>query len=257
MVATGAEGGAGSAPRAPAIPWRFATVLGTTRETARAVTLHLRVPDRARHLAGQHYVVRLTAPDGYSAARSYSVASPPDDGDGDGLDLTVERLDDGEVSTFLQDSLEPGDELEVRGPIGRWFVWKGETPAVLIGGGSGLVPLMAMLRMARRTGRPDLVRLVVSVRSPADLYYADELPGPETTVVYTRAAPPAGRAPAPGAPAPRPVGRLTVDDLAPVLLDDAMVYICGSTGFADAASDLCVELGVPAERIRVERFGPS
>ena len=248
---------------AAAIPWRFATVVGVTPETARATTFHLRVPDRAPHLAGQHYVVRLTAADGYSASRSYSVASPPDDGDG--IDLTVERLDDGEVSTFLHDSLSPGDELEVRGPIGRWFVWKGETPAVLIGGGSGLVPLMAMLRLARRTGRSDLVRLVVSVRSPADLYYAAELPGPETTVAYTRAAPPgpeatvaaaAGAAASPEA-ARRPVGRLTADDLAPVLLDDATVYICGSAGFADAASDLCVELGVPVERIRVERFGPS
>ena len=119
---------------------------------------------------------------------------------------------------------------------------------MLVGGGSGVVPLMAMLRLARRIGRSDLVRLVVSVRSPADLYYAAELPGPETTVAYTRAAPPSW---------PRPVGRLAADDLAPVLLDDATVYVCGSAGFADAAGDLCVALGVPTPQIRVERFGPT
>jgi ferredoxin-NADP reductase len=231
------------------IPWRVATVVGTTDETARARTFHLTVPDRPPHRAGQHYVVRLTAPDGYSASRSYSIASPPDDTDR--LDLTVERLDDGEVSTFLHDEVVVGDELEVRGPIGGWFVWDGDAPALLVGGGSGVVPLMAMLRLARRSGRSDLVRLVVSVRSPDDLYYADEIPGPETTVAYTRAAPPGDG---------RPVGRLRADDLAPHLRDlgaDTTVYVCGSAGFAIAAGDLCVDVGVPAEHVRVERFGPS
>ena len=128
------------------------------------------------HLAGQHVVVRLTAPDGYTAQRSYSVASAPD-GTNE-LDLTVERLDDGEVSTFLHDVVEPGDELEIRGPLGGWFVWDGTSPVLLVGGGSGVVPLMAMLRLARRTGRTDLVRLVVSVRSPDDLLYADRAPRP-------------------------------------------------------------------------------
>jgi ferredoxin-NADP reductase len=143
--------------------------------------------------------------------------------------------------------VEPGDELEVRGPIGGWFVWDGQTPALLVGGGSGVVPLMAMLRDARRDGRTGLLRLVVSVRSPDDLYYADELPGPETTVVYTR------HAPTPG----RPAGRLSADDLAPLVNPEAMAYVCGSPAFADAASDLLVGLGVPVERIRVERFGPT
>jgi len=232
---------------AGAIPWRTARVVAVTPETPRAKTFRLAVPGRDLHLAGQHYVVRLTAPDGYTASRSYSVASPPDP-DSDQIDLTVERLDEGEVSTFLHDVVEPGDELEVRGPIGRWFIWDGATPATLIGGGSGIVPLMAMLRLARGTGRTDLVRLVLSVRSPADLYYAAELPGPETTIAYTRSAP---------ADAERGVGRLTTDDLAPGLLDDATVYICGSAGFADAASELCLDLGVPVDRIRVERFGPT
>ena len=140
--------------------------------------------------------MRLTAPDGYTASRSYSVASPPDGSNE--LELTVERLEDGEVSTFLHDVVEVGDELEVRGPIGGWFVWDGDAPALLVGGGSGVVPLMAMLRLAARTGRADLVRLVVSVRTPDDLYYADELPGPETTIVYTREAPgPSARPPGP------------------------------------------------------------
>jgi len=190
--------------------------------------------------------VRLTAPDGYSASRSYSVASAPD-GSTD-FEITVERLEDGEVSTFLHDAVEVGDELEVRGPIGGWFVWRGDGPALLVGGGSGIVPLMAMLRLARREGRPDLVRLVASVRTPEDLYYSTEVPGPETTIAYTRSSPTAST---------RPAGRLNTSDVAGVVLPDATAYVCGSAGFADAATDLLVGVGVPVERIRVERFGPS
>jgi ferredoxin-NADP reductase len=119
---------------------------------------------------------------------------------------------------------------------------------VLVGGGSGVVPLMAMLRLARRTGRSNLVRVVVSVRSPRDLYYSSELPGPEVTVAYTRQAPPG---------AGRPPGRLTAADLVPALVPGATGYVCGSAGFADAASRLLVEVGVPVERIKVERFGPT
>ena len=226
--------------------WRDATVVAVHEETPRAKTFRLRLADPSGHLAGQHYVVRLTAPDGYTASRSYSVASPPDDSNE--FDLTVERLDDGEVSTFLHDEVRVGDELEVRGPIGGWFVWRGDEPAVLVGGGSGLVPLMAMLRHARRLGRQDLVRLVVSVRSSDDLLYADEVPGPETSVVYTRVAPAAST---------RPANRLTRDDLEAMMLPDCTAYVCGSAGFANTASDLLVEVGVPVERIRVERFGPT
>jgi ferredoxin-NADP reductase len=226
--------------------WQTATVVATRDETPRARTFRLALPGPSHHVPGQHYVVRLTAPDGYTASRSYSVASAPDGTNG--IELTVERLEEGEVSTYLHDVVEPGDELEVRGPIGGWFVWDGTTPAVLLGGGSGVVPLMAMLRHARNTGRPDLVRLVVSVRSNQDLYYADELPGPETTVVYTRQAPDDW---------PRPVGRLTVDDLPADALPDVTAYVCGSARFADAATDLLVAGGFPTDRIRVERFGPS
>ena len=235
-------------PEAPAgpIPWQTARVVAIRAETARAKTFRLALAGPSGHRAGQHYVVRLTAPDGYTASRSYSVASAPDGSPE--FELTVERLDDGEVSTFLHDVVVPGDELEVRGPIGGWFVWDGETPAVLVGGGSGIVPLMAMLRLARATHRSALVRMVVSVRSPGDLYYAEELPGPETAVVYTREIPPA---------APRPAGRLTAGDLAGAVRSDATGYVCGSSGFADHASDLLVGLGLPTGRIRVERFGPS
>jgi ferredoxin-NADP reductase len=226
-------------------PWQMAEVVAIREETPTAKTYRLALPQPSRHVAGQHYVVRLTAPDGYTASRSYSVASAPD-GTNE-IELTVERLEEGEVSTFLHDVVEIGDELEVRGPIGGWFVWDGVTPAVLIGGGSGVVPLMAMLRQARRAQRADLLKLVVSVRAPEELYYADELPGPETTVVYTR------QAPGPG----RPAGRLSAGDLAPLVTEGTMAYVCGSPGFADGVSDLLVGLGVPVERIRVERFGPT
>jgi ferredoxin-NADP reductase len=231
--------------------WETATIVAIRPETARAKTFRLELSDPARYLAGQHYVVRLTAPDGYTASRSYSIASAPD-GSRE-LELTVERLEDGEVSGFLHDVVEVGDELEVRGPIGGYFVWDGATPAVLVGGGSGVVPLMAMLRLARREQRSDLVRLVVSARTPADLYYADDLPGPESTVVYTRVAP---------STTTRPPGRLTEGDVASAIkrgpdIPESTAYVCGSTGFADAATDILQQVGFPTERIRVERFGPS
>ena len=197
------------------------------------------------HLAGQHFVVRLTAPDGYTAQRSYSVASPP--GDGTSIDLTVERLPDGEVSTFLHDELQIGDTLDVRGPIGGWFVWDGTTPALLIGGGSGVVPLMAMLRLARLQPQ-SWVHLVVSARAAADLIYANELMSDDATVLYTRAAP---------ADSVRAAGRMTADDLKPFLRDDASVFICGSAGFAAAASERVLEAGFAPQIIRVERFGPT
>jgi len=227
-------------------PWQSAAVEEVRRETARAKTFRLALTEPRPYLAGQHYIVRLTAPDGYTASRSYSVASPPDESGR--IEITVERLEDGEVSGYLHDVVEPGDELEVRGPIGGWFVWRGDTPAVLVGGGSGIVPLMAMLRLARRSGGSDLVRLVVSVRRPEDLYYAAELPGPETTIVFTREAPPSW---------PRPPGHLEEEDLRTALLEGATAYVCGSSGFADHVTGLLARVAVPDERIRVERFGPT
>ena len=215
-------------------------------ETRTAKTFRLTLTTPMPQLAGQYYVVRLTAPDGYTASRSYSVASAPNDS-GE-IELTVERLEGGEVSEFLHDEVMVGDELEVRGPIGLWFVWEAETPAILVGGGSGIVPLMAMLRLARQAGRSDLLRMAVSVRTPDDLYYAHELPGPETTVAYTRKVPPSS---------PLPPRRLSEQDLAPLLLPQATAFVCGSPGFADFASGLLLGLGQSVERIRVERFGPT
>jgi ferredoxin-NADP reductase len=224
----------------------MAKVTEIRRETPNAKTFRLDLAERTAFLAGQHFIVRLTAPDGYTAQRSYSVASAPD-GSGS-IELTVERLPDGEVSSFLHDVVMVGDDLEVRGPIGGWFIWRGDTPAVLVGGGSGVVPLMSMLRLARQRGQADLVRLVVSVRRPADLYYASELPGPQTTIVYTRAAPPSW---------PRPAGRLSAADLPVPLNPDATGFICGSSGFADAATAVLRDGGMPVDRIRAERFGPT
>ena len=226
--------------------WQTAVVTAMERETATAKTITLRPAMPLGHRPGQHVVVRLTAPDGYTASRSYSVASAPDD-TGE-IELTVEKLVDGEVSEFVHDVVVPGDELEVRGPIGGFFAWAGDSPALLVGGGSGVVPLMAMLRLARRTGRADLVRMVVSARSPEDLYYAAELPGPQTTVVYTRVAPPG---------AARPPGRLAVADVAALVRGGEDAYVCGSAGFAEAATTVLLAAGVPVERIKVERFGPS
>jgi ferredoxin-NADP reductase len=225
-------------------PWQPATVLAVRTETPTAKTFTLRLVAPRPHLPGQHYIVRLTAPDGYRAQRSYSVASAPG---GDTIDLTVERLPDGEVSGFLHEAVTPGDTLEVRGPIG-YFAWDGEAPALGVAGGSGVVPLMAMLRTARREGHPGLMQLVVSVRTPADLYYSGELPGPDAAVVYTRQVP-AGFS--------RPAGRLTLADLAPAIRDGQVAYLCGSPTFCEGATSLLRDLEVPTERIRVERFGPS
>ena len=230
--------------------WQTATVLAVRVETPNAKTFRLLLPEPNRYLPGQHYVLRLTDPDGYTASRSYSVASAPDDS-GE-IELTVERLVDGEVSEFLHDVVMAGDELEVRGPIGGFFVWTGERPALLVGGGSGVVPLMAMLRTARRDGRAELLRMLVSARSPADLYYADELrlrtAGDGVRLVWTREAP---------ADDPRGIGRMTVDDVAPLVRGGEDVYICGSPAFADAATARLREAGVADSVIRVERFGPS
>ena len=227
------------------IGWRAATVVSIKSENPTAKTFRLRLPEPSQHLAGQHYIVRLTAPDGYRAVRSYSIASPPD-GSAE-VELTVERLPGGEVSEFLHEEVVVGDTIEVRGPIGGWFVWRGDRPAVLIGGGSGVVPLMAMLRLARRTGSADLLRLIVSVRKPDDLYYADELLGPQSTVIYTQQAPPG---------VSRPTGLINSEDI-PAVPDSGLAYICGSERFAEAAADLVLGSGVEANRLRIEKFGPS
>ncbi|HLM06355.1 MAG TPA: FAD-binding oxidoreductase [Blastococcus sp.] len=213
------------------------------RPIQRAVELRLDVHDRIDHLPGQHYVVRLTAEDGYTAQRSYSVASAPGD---PLLELMVERLDDGEVSGYLADVVEPGDVLDVRGPIGGWFVWDGETPALLVAGGFGVVPFLAMLRHARDVGRTDLLRIAVSSRTMAELPYADELVEAGALIVLTREA-----------HGIRPAGRLTAGELVPLWEPGQTGYVCGSASFAESASRILVDLGFPESSVRVERFGPS
>jgi ferredoxin-NADP reductase len=226
--------------------WQSATVVQIRRETAKAKTFRMELAEASDYLAGQHYVLRLTAPDGYTASRSYSVASAPDGSNE--IELTVEHLPEGEVSSFLHDEVIVGDELEVRGPIGGWFVWRGNGPALLLGGGSGVVPLMAMLRLADRIGRPDLARLIVSTRSPEDLYYAAELTRLQAKVLYTRRTP-AGWL--------RPAGRLTTADLPTPIGAETTVFVCGSSGFSDTTTELLLSAGVANENIRVERFGPT
>jgi ferredoxin-NADP reductase len=234
--------------------WRVATVAELRPETAAAATLVLRVPGWPGHLPGQHVDVRLTAEDGYSTQRSYSIASAPSDGH---LELTVQRVADGEVSPYLADELRPGDEFELRGPVGGWFVWRPEQndPVLLVAGGSGVVPLMAMIRTRAAVGSRAPFRLVYSVRTPDDRLYLPELrvppPGVDRAFLYTRHAPEAD---------PRRPHRIDAADLAahgwpPDLAPD--VYVCGPTGFVERAADLLVGLGHKPDRIRTERFGPS
>ena len=202
--------------------------------------------DRAvRHLAGQHYVVRLTAPDGYTRpALVLGRLRPRRPRE---IELTVERLDERRGVGFLHDVVEVGDELEVRGPIGGWFVWQGDTPAVLVGGGSGVVPLMSMLRSAAGPAAPSCSTSSSRSAPRTTSSTRDELTGPDVTVVYSRVTSPGGRA----------AGRLTAADLPPLDPATQPAYVCGSAGFADAAGQLLVDAGMPPERIKVERFGPT
>lgn len=229
--------------RAPTGGWRTGTVREVRHPTPRSVLLRIEVPERVDHLPGQHYVVRLTAEDGYTAQRSYSVASPPSD---PLVELWVERLEGGEVSGFLADVVEPGDALQVRGPIGGWFVWDGDVPAVGVGGGSGVVPLVAMLRHARDIGREDLLQLAVAASTLPELPYADELVQAGVAVALSRADLD-GRA----------ASRLTREDLRPLCRPDTRAYVCGSAAFAESISQLIVHLGCTVPDVRVERFGPS
>jgi ferredoxin-NADP reductase len=215
-----------------------------TRPKPHAVILRLEVPDRVEHVPGQHYVVRLTAPDGYTAQRSYSLASSPAD---PLCELYIERLDNGEVSTYLADVVMIGEVLDIRGPIGGWFIWRANMPAVGVGGGTGVVPLVAMLRHAKQLGRSDLLRLLVSSRTLGELPYADELASTGTFIALSRETGPAGR----------PAGRLNASEFAPRLVPGATYFVCGSASFAEAASGSLVDAGVAPGFIRVERFGPS
>ena len=226
--------------------WQLATVTAVKQEAARVKSFRFDLPMWMPHLPGQHYDVRLTAPDGYSAQRSYSIASSPLDAGQ--VELTVDRLDDGEVSPYFHDVVEEGDQIELRGPFASYFVWRGEEPVLLLGGGSGVVPLMCMLRHRRRT-MPELdMRLVYSVRSPDELIYADEL-GPETVVTFTREAPDAWDG---------PTGRIDAELIASAAgVDAGTVFICGSNGFVEAAATLVLEAGFTPQSVRTERFGAT
>jgi ferredoxin-NADP reductase len=225
------------------IPWLAARVRSVRSETSVARTIVLEVPGWPGHEAGQHVDVKLTAPDGYSAQRSYSIAAPPS---GDLVELTVQLVPDGEVSPYLVDELLPTDELEIRGPIGGWFVWRATDPGpvLLIAGGSGIVPLMAMVRTRTATDAP--FTLVYSVRTPTDVFYEAELAESDVPVrlLYTRADGPT-----------RPAGRITDADLPDAT--GSRVYVCGPTGFVEAVSDLLLARGQDPASIRTERFGPS
>jgi ferredoxin-NADP reductase len=239
------------------LTWQVGTVTAVREETSTARTIVVDVPHWPGHLAGQHVDVRLTADDGYSAQRSYSIASAPG---ADQLELTVQRLPDGEVSSYLADVLEVGYPLELRGPIGGWFVWDpaGQEPVLLVAGGSGVVPLMAMVRARAASGDRAPFCLVYSVRSPDTALYTDELTvrqhrgdGLAVNYLYTRATPPGW---------PVPAGRINAGALAkPGWLPDSRpaVFVCGPTPFVEAVANLLVNAGHDARNIKTERFGPT
>ena len=238
------------------LTWQTATVSDVRRETASARTIVLDVPEWPGHLAGQHLDVRLTAPDGYRASRSYSIASAWTGGDT--IELTVEQVPDGEVSSYLVDVLKVGDPLEIRGPVGGWFVWKPEQegPVQLIGGGSGVVPLRAMLRAHAAADSTTPVRLIYSVRRPASVIYVADLKDlagsddVDVRHVYTREAPEGE---------PR-VGRIDADVIERLAFrpeDAPTTYVCGPTPFVETVADLLVAAGHDPARVRTERFGPT
>ena len=237
-------------------PWQWATVEAVRPENAHVVTLRLRVPEWREHLPGQHYVVRLTAEDGYSASRSYSVASPPEDRGV--VELTVDRLPDGAVSPYLPEDLVAGAEVELRGPVGGWCVWRAPQPApvLLAAGGSGIVPLMAMIRARGEVRGRQPFRLIYSVRTPADVIYGPELarrgrddPGLDVHFAYTRQTPEGW---------PEPAKRISVATLnthgwPPDFQPDC--FVCGPTSFVETTANILVALGHDPKKIRTERFG--
>ena len=243
------------------LSWRVAELAAVRDETPTARTLVLAVPGWPGHQPGQHVDVRLTAADGYSAQRSYSIASAGgQQGAVPSLELTVQRLADGEVSPYLTQTLAVGDPLELRGPIGGWFVWDpaGGQPVLLVAGGSGIVPLMAMVRVRAAAGRGVPFRLIYSVRDPGTALYAAELAereragdGLTVSYVYTRAAP---------AGSGLPTGRISGSVIAAAGFPAGQapaVFVCGPTGFVEATADLLVDAGHDPHAIKTERFGPS
>jgi ferredoxin-NADP reductase len=236
--------------------WRVATLAEARMETPSARTLVLDVPDWPGHLPGQHIDVRLTAPDGYSAQRSYSIASA---WSGSGpVELTIQRVPDGEVSTYLTDTLEVGQPIELRGPVGGWFVWREAqtAPVLLVAGGSGVVPLMAMIRARGLVRGRQPFRLIYSVRTPEDACYATELarhvrddPGLDVRYVYTRKTPDGWPEP------PKRLGVATLNTYGWPADFGPDCFVCGPTSFVETAADVLVALGHDPGKIRTERFG--
>jgi ferredoxin-NADP reductase len=241
-----------------ALDWQLATVSGIREETPTVRSFTLALPGWAGHRPGQHVDLRLTAEDGYSVERSYSIASEPERA-GE-IDITVERIEGGEVSAFLHDAVVPGDRLEVRGPIGGYFVWDAAQagPVLLVAGGSGVVPLMAMARHRARAGSGGPMRLLFSSRGPDEIIYRDELDrlasdgdGFEVFHALTRRQPPgwAGYA--------RRIDEGMLSEVLQPLGPATRVFACGPTALIETVANALVRLGLPADRIRTERFGPT
>jgi ferredoxin-NADP reductase len=239
------------------LTWQAASIAEIRVETETARTIVLDLPGWPGHVAGQHVDIRLTADNGYSAQRSYSIASAPDN---DRLEVTVQRVPDGEVSGYLVDAAQPGDTVEVRGPVGGYFTWQPEddSPVLLLGGGSGIVPLMSMIRARAAVHSRVPFRLIYSTRGPAEAIYADELRrrvrddgGLDVAYAYTRTVPEGW---------PRPPGRLDAAMLTsagwPADFRPA-AFVCGPTGFVETVADLLVAQGNDPSRVKTERFGPT
>jgi ferredoxin-NADP reductase len=247
-------------PASPSMPleWQIARVSALLAETPTVKTLTLTLPRWTPHRPGQHYDVRLVAPDGYQAQRSYSIASAPERAGV--VELTVERLEDGEVSTYLTDVLVVGDEVEVRGPIGGYFVWDVTMggPLLLVAGGSGVVPLMAMLRHRKAAGARTPARLLYSVSAPANVIYRQELDALqaadtdfEVAYAFTRVRPPGWMGYA------RRIDRAMLAEASRPFGSTFLAYVCGPTLMVEAAANALLELGVAPQQIRTERFGPT
>jgi len=236
--------------------WREGTVAERRQETPEATTIVLDIPDWPGHLAGMHVDVRLTAEDGYQAERSYSIASPPEDAR---VAITVQRIDDGEVSPYLTDQLTVGDPLELRGPIGGYFTWHVDDggPLFLVGGGSGLVPLMAMLRHRRCQSTKADTRLLLSARRLAVVLYADELTQAATddgvAIHYTLTNEPSDQ----WQGWTRRVDAEMLAEVGPPPVEQPRIYVCGPTPFVETVANQLVDLGHTPDRVRTERFGPT
>jgi ferredoxin-NADP reductase len=232
-----------------ALVWQLGEVVELVEETPSVKTIVLDLPEWPGHRAGQHVDVRLTAEDGYQAQRSYSIASAPED---EHLAITVERLDDGEVSPYLVDELLVGDKVELRGPIGGYFVWTAEHggPVLLIGGGSGVVPLRCMLRHREAAGSTVPARLLYSARSQDDVIYREELDRFGAVYTFTRAQPAGWTGYA------RRVDEELLREVA-FPKADGFAYVCGPTRFVEAVADGLLGVGYEPERVRTERFGPT